>query len=252
MRSTVDALKQFKHICWYPSAGMDFRPLLFISGWYCGKFGISMDEGQEMPDLFVLTDYCGFPSYFREEYKKEGFDFLKPGFRLIENEYYSNSTKITVKSVERLRDLGLPFDRELACFDNNQAYNSSFLMEVEVESKLDGIVTTYDANVLYITALNELFYNEIILRHHIKVEYQVLVRYGEGIGGGAMLNPSWIIRSYKELGTKYLISELRYVDDAEIDENSDKPMPVLEKIYSINAKQWSQHDAEIGWHRVIK
>ena len=59
-------------------------------------------------------------------------------------------------------------------------------MEVEVESMLDGVVTTYGATVLYVTVLNELFYN-FLLRCHVKVEYEVLVRYGEGIGGGAMV-----------------------------------------------------------------
>jgi len=252
MRTTEEAIRQYKHICWYPSAGRDFRPLLFLSDWYCRKNGLDLDEGQEMPDLYIFTDYVGFPVWFGDEYEKEGFDFLKPGFHLIENEYYSNSTKITIKCVERLVDFRFSFDRNLACMDSTPAYNSSFLMEVEVESKLEGVVTTYDATVLYITAFNETLYREFILRHHIKVEYQVLVRYGEGMGGGARIHPSWIIRSYRELGTKYLISELRYVEEAREDESTDKPMPVLEKIYSINAKQWSQHDAEIGWHRVIK
>lgn len=248
MRTTQEAIRQYKHICWYPSAGKDFRSLLFLSEWYFRKNDLSLDEGQELPDLFVFTDYLGLSDYYEEEYEKEGFEFLKPGFRLIENEYYSNSTKITVKSVERLRDTGLPFSREYAAFDKSRAYNSSFLMEVEVESMLDGVVTTYSATVLYVTVLNELFYN-FLLRCHVKVEYQVLVRYGEGFGG-AMGGPDWIILSYRELGTKYLITEYRYVEDAKNKADIDDPLPVLTQFHSVSAKQWSEHD-NIGWFKVV-
>lgn len=249
MRTVLEAIKKYKHICWYPSAGADFRSLLFISDWYCKKYNLPLDKGQEMPDLYVLTDYAGFPVWYGEDYEREGEDFLKPGFCLVDNAYYSNSTKVTVKTVERLRDLHLSFDRELADFDNNSLYNAAFLMEVEVESVLEGIVTKYDATVLYVMALNESFYRELILPNRVRVEYQVLVRYGEGILGGARLNPAWIIRAYKNLGTKYLISEWDYVSDAENDTKSFDPMPRLKEIYTISGKQWSQHDM-IGWYKV--
>ena len=82
------------------------------------------------------------------------------------------------------------------------------------------------------------------------MEYQVLVRYGEGIGGGAMNGPDWIILSYRELGTKYLITEYRYVEDAENKADKADPMPVLEQFHSVSGKQWSEHD-NIGWFRVV-
>ena len=251
MRTVLEALKNYNHICWYPSAGRDFRSLLFISDWYCKKFNLPKDEGQELPDLYILTDYSGFPVWYGDDYDREGMEFLKPSFCLVDNAYYYNSTKITVKTVERLRDLNLSFDRELASFDNNSLYNSAFLIEVEVESMLEGVLTKYDATILYVTALNEAFYKEFILPNQIKVEYQVLVRYGEGICGGAKLHPAWIIRSYKELGTRYLISEVDYVTETSKEDKSGVSGPVLERIYTINGKQWSQHD-EIGWYKIVK
>lgn len=251
MRTVLEAIKPYKHICWYPSAGRDFRSLLFISDWYCNKFNLPKDEGQEMPDLYVFTDYVGFPVWYREDYEREGKGFLKPGFCLVDNAYYSNSTKITVKAVERLRDLNLSFDRELADFDNNSLYNSAFLMEVEVESMLEGVVTKYGTTVLYVMALNEAFYQEFILPNQIRMEYQVIVRYGEGMFGGARLHPAWIIKSYKDLETRYLISEVDYVTEAAKKDESGMPGPSLERIHTINGKQWSQHD-EIGWYKIVK
>ena len=51
MRTTEEAIKQYKHICWYPSAGHDFRELLYISDWYYQKNNVPRDRGQKMPDL---------------------------------------------------------------------------------------------------------------------------------------------------------------------------------------------------------
>ncbi|MBR3247109.1 MAG: hypothetical protein IKG03_01775 [Clostridiales bacterium] len=89
MRTTKDAIKKFKHICWYPSAGKDLRPLLFISDWNYKKNNVPMDEGQEFPDLFILTDLCGFfDSYgdsdcLGDAYYQLNDGFCEPGSSLI-------------------------------------------------------------------------------------------------------------------------------------------------------------------------
>ena len=43
--------------------------------------------------------------------------------------------------------------------------------------------------------------------------------------------------------------EWDYVSAAENDMESYNPMPRLKNIYTINGKQWSQHDM-IGWYKV--
>ncbi len=59
MRTTQEAIKDYKHICWYPSASNDFRPLLFLSDWYYDTYNVPRDEDQVMPDLFILSDLTG-------------------------------------------------------------------------------------------------------------------------------------------------------------------------------------------------
>ena len=124
MRTTGEAIKQFKHICWYPSAGKDFRPLLFISDWYYMKNNVPKDDGQKYPDLFILTDLCGLfgshgdTSCFGDAYYQLKEGFCEPDARLAHIEYKNSSTEIIVKKIEKLRDLGLPFDHD--CFRNGK------------------------------------------------------------------------------------------------------------------------------------
>lgn len=99
MRTTEEAIKQFKHICWYPSAGKDFRPLLFISNWYYKKNNVPIDDGQEFPDLFILTDHCGLfdshgdTSCLGDAYYQLKEGFCEPNAQLVDIEY-KNSSKV--------------------------------------------------------------------------------------------------------------------------------------------------------------
>ena len=54
MRTIEDAIKNYNHICWYPSAGEDFKPLLFISNWYYKKNSVPMDEGQVLRNCLIF------------------------------------------------------------------------------------------------------------------------------------------------------------------------------------------------------
>ena len=62
-----EILKGYEHICWYPSADIDFRPMLFLSeqfynnyaGMETGSSNYRLDKYPEnedriLPDLFVL------------------------------------------------------------------------------------------------------------------------------------------------------------------------------------------------------
>ncbi|MCR5616164.1 MAG: hypothetical protein K6F45_08380 [Saccharofermentans sp.] len=48
MRSVEEVIRLFEHVCWYPSAGSDFRPLLFLSDWYYKKNDVPMDGCGEL------------------------------------------------------------------------------------------------------------------------------------------------------------------------------------------------------------
>ena len=252
MRTVLEAIKDYKHICWYPSAGNDFRALLFLSDWYYEKYNVPRDDGQVLPDLFVMTDYTGLHEWRangdeRKEYALLEQDICPPGTRLVEAYYHSTHTFVTVKRFEKLEDLTLSFDPERTNFDPSPAYNTACLLEVEVESRKFGITNTFDATVLYVTCQNEAFANEFLIPNAIKAEYQLIIRYGEAMGG-ALLGPAWIIRSCKELGIKYLIANSRYVNGN--DENGDSICTTqYEELYSISGGQWSDY-GKVGWYKL--
>ncbi|MBO4426391.1 MAG: hypothetical protein J5776_05230, partial [Clostridiales bacterium] len=90
MRSIEEVIKDYKHVCWYPSAGSDFRALLFLSDWYYKKNDVPMDEGQVLPDLFVMTDIMSIHDIFEpldfKRYDKLGeysYRPCEPGSRIL-------------------------------------------------------------------------------------------------------------------------------------------------------------------------
>ena len=252
MRTTLEAIRAYKHICWYPSAGKDFRPLLFISEWYYRKNNVPTDDGQEFPDLFIFTDLCGmFDSFgdtdcLGDAYYQIRNGFCEPDSRLISIAYKNSSTEIVVKHFERLSDLNLPFDHEYAFCEKASDYNSSLLMNVEVRSRINDVVNVYETSILYVAALNEFFAEEFLIPNKIRTEYQVIVAYG-GFGGGHY-PPDWILQKYKEFGTRYLIG-MDYGWKHLSETHPDKPAPDCEDIYAVDGDQWSKGSPVI-WYRL--
>lgn len=252
MRTTKEAIKKFKHICWYPSAGKDFRPLLFISDWYYKKNNVPRDEDQEFPDLFILTDLCGlFDSHGNESCLGDAYyqlreGFCEPGSCLMRVSYKNSSTEIIVKKYERLRDLNLPFDQEYAFYEKASDYNSSILLNVEVVSRINDVINRYKTSILYVAALNEFFADNFLIPNGIKTEYQVIVAYG-GFGGGHY-DSKWILQKYKEFGTRYLIATdygWRHMSE----EYPDKPAPHFDVLYYIDGEQWTK-GSPVFWYKL--
>ena len=251
MRSIEEVIRQFEHVCWYPSAGCDFRALLFLSDWYYKKFDVPTDEGQVLPDLFVMTDMMGLHDVFEprdlERYDRYGsysYRPCEPGAKILHATYMGRYTNITVNSIEELQDHEFSFDRGIPCPEPGPNYNSAFLLEVEVESKKYDKINKWPATVLYISVQNEAFIKECIIPGKIRVEYQVLVRYGH-CGGEIPPSeelPAKIVRNRKKLGIRYLISNTVYIEDA-------YPDGFIEPFYSISGSQWSEYGA-VNWYKV--
>ena len=245
MRTTEEAIKQFKHICWYPSAGKDFRPLLFISDWYYMKNNVPKDDGQKYPDLFILTDLCGLfdshgdTSCFGDAYFQLKEGFCEPDARLVHIEYKNSST-------EKLRDLGLPFDHDYAAFDKASDYNSSLLLNVEIVSRINDVVNRYKTSILYAAVLNEFFADDFLLPNGIKIEYLVIVAYGAF--GGGHYDSKWILQKHKEFGTKYLIGN-DYGWSHMSEDYPDKPAPHFNVLYWIDGEQWSK-GSPVVWYKL--
>ena len=250
MRTVEEVIRQYKHVCWYPSAGSDFRALLFLSDWYYKKNDVPMDEGQVLPELFVMTDYLGLggfyvnQSFWGDAYAQIRRGFCEPGSSLLHVKYKNNSTEIVVKRYEKLRDMGLPYDSRLDCRERPEEYNSAFLIEVEVISRSYDVVNRYETTVLYVAAENQLFDERVLIPNGIKTEYLVIINYGAGFGGGNGISYKWILRDYRKLGIRYVVSNQFPVGDG-----SDPDYPELADFYGIDGVQWTRGNAVV-WYRV--
>ena len=250
MRTVEEVIRQYEHVCWYPSAGSDFRALLFLSDWYYKKYDVPMDEGQVLPELFVMTDYMGLRMFdgeqhiFGEAYEQIQRGHCEPGSSLLHVKYKNNSTEIVVKRYEKLCNLSLPYDSRLLYQEEPAVYNSAFLIEVEVISRSYDVTNRYETAILYVAAENQLFAERVLIPNGIKTEYLVIMNYGAGFGGGNGISYKWILRDYKELGIGYVVSNQFPAGDG-----SDTDYPELADFYGIDGVQWTRGNPVV-WYRV--
>ena len=63
LKKFIDTFKGEPRIAWYPSAGVDFRALLYLSPQYAASDPVDVEEPQT-PDIFLFTDYFPWDKYF--------------------------------------------------------------------------------------------------------------------------------------------------------------------------------------------
>src|SRR5271157_4235922 len=140
----LDSFKGEPRIAWYPSAGEDFRDLLYLNRKYSEINPPSSPEPPP-PDIFLHTDY--FPH--------SSSTFLDS--RIIHSE---NRTTITVKSIEELPRCDLPLDPKIVDLQGSIATGRVVFLEIDVQSNVLG---SFSCPVLYVFAENAAFCAERVL-----------------------------------------------------------------------------------------
>ena len=214
-KKLIEVLKD-KTICWYPSAGEDFRPLLYLSEQYVSTRD-AIKNISPLPELFVFTDYHN--SYFDSNYKglkalSEGT--LRKGDYLFDDSvrgtlhFDCKNTKIKVLSIKKI-DIDISeFDHSLAGNEPSARYGTGYLMDVQIMStdktRIKNNLGTYDMHILYIFAENSAF-AEIFLRESIRVDFLLRIRYGVSFGGSRDTDGEWLKYAAPKLGVKYFLEE---------------------------------------------
>ena len=189
-------LKQFKNVCWYPSAERDVSPIVCLSKESLKLYDIPEDK---IPNCFIFTDYETFidPDMVLSIKKFE---------MMFENTKYP----ATVSNVQELKRLDIGFDSEMVAFDKSQDYGRVFTADITVFHQKYGKIS---AKLVYIIAENASFAFDFLLKKKIKVKYLVHANYGYGFGGG-ISNGRFLMHILKELHTEYFASDIdKYVDD---------------------------------------
>lgn len=205
-----------KRTLWYPSAGQDFRDLIFCSGEY--------PEISIAPELFIHTDCM------------PDFDLDTPGIV-----YKDPHTTVTLCKEREFDRLTVP-QTEFAHWKSQDA-GRIILYRTEVISDRFGKI---ERPLIYVVCENEWFAAEFLVPNRIAVETICHVRYGSGFGGAAA-SGAWLLDTLKILRTRCFISD-------PIPEMQDSDHAVMKKYpqlagecaefepqQEIDGKIWSNH-----------
>lgn len=220
-------------VAWYPSAGNDFRSLLFLHPEY------QADCVVPPPDVFLFSDVAHYPSK----------SFLNTPIL-----YEDSRTTLTVLSMKMVGTLGLPQRPELVHAERHELTNQVYLMEVKIESSSlnERIVPVYYA-FCENTALAD-----YLIRRRIKVSHLIRVCYGNG-WGGSLASGAWLLNAIKPLQCEAFISdrnehwyrallEWREADDFAINQFRSIPnQSNLVELAEFSQKMWD--GIETFWYR---
>ncbi|GAB4176030.1 MAG: hypothetical protein Kow00108_11290 [Calditrichia bacterium] len=238
-KNWLDQFEGEPRIAWYPSAGEDFRDLLYLNPTYTGLNPAPIDEPKH-PDIFIHTDY--FP------WKRSSF---------LDNKilYEDDRTKIIVREIEELPKVNLPLDQEIVDFpQKNIASDRVIFMEIGIES---GVLGQFNAKLIYVFAENEAFCAKKILPNDGKISHIIHVRYGGGLGGGGKASGIWLLNILQKVNCEVFITSgirprqsgdeaaYRLYPELAGDEKND----YLEVIRTIDSHSWSDY-GDVTWYLV--
>lgn len=239
-RRWLDEFQGEPRIAWYPSAGQDFRDLLYLNPQY-SKVNPASQPDPQAPDIFLHTDY--FPWY-----SSTFLDTL--------NLYLDERTNVCVRSIEELPPCRLPLHNGVVDFPKgSRATGRVLFLDISVCSETLGI---YSAPVVYAFVENSAFCAERILPLEGVLSHVIHVRYGGGCGGGGQSSGIWLKNILRKVRCECFITDGHgYVQEG--DEKiysiypalADREAPAhLEVIRTIPGNSWSGH-GDVSWN-IIK
>jgi len=225
-------------IAWYPSAGEDFRSLLYLHPKY-RRFNLTAVNEPTPPDIFLFTDY--YPWQYT---------------RFLDNAliYSDFRTSIHLDYMEELPKLDLPLHPEIVDFpEGSIATNRVFFMKIRVKSDVLG---EYTYPVVYAFAENEAFFCERLLPNKAVLSHIIHVRYGGGLCGGGLASGIWLKHALKALQCEVYLSDGHYYwqsgDEFLLELSpgvSKEEESLLSEFRVIPGHKWSGN-GDVRWHLV--
>ncbi len=234
----LDKVRGEPRIAWYPSAGEDFRALLYLDPSYSRINPASVLEPQS-PDIFLFTDY--YP------WKYSRF--------LDDRTIYSDSrTTVYIEYIEELPKLNLPLHEELVHFpDGSNATDRVLFLRIRITSEKLGSIYY---PVLYAFAENETFYCRKLVPNKATISHIIHIRYGGGCGGGGNASGVWLVNVLKNLKCELFVTDGHYYWQSG-DEFALTLCPSIQResdvqltpIRVVQSQGWSGH-GDVSWNLV--
>jgi hypothetical protein len=238
LKKFIDEFEGEPRIAWYPSAGTDFRALLYLHPSYSQLHPATENEPAQ-PDIFLFTDY---------------FPWQNSTFLDSKTIYSDSRTYVTIEHMEELPQLNLPLNREIVHFtEGSAATDKVIFLKVRIHSDKLGNITY---PVIYAFAENETFYCKKMIPNKASISHIIHVRYGGGLGGGGLASGIWLLNVLKQLKCELLISDGHYHWQRG-DEFALKVCPSIPRdceakltsIREVESKGWSGH-GNVKWNLV--
>lgn len=233
----LNAFKGEPRIAWYPSAGEDFRDLLYLNSNF-SRINPALRPDPEPPDIFLHTDY---------------FPWSASNFLDDRTLYVDNRTLITVKSIEELPRCDLALNEKIVDFPKgSQATGRVLFLNIKVVSTVLG---DFSVPVVYAFVENSAFCATRILPHDATFSHIIHVRYGGGLGGGGKSTGVWLLNVLRQLRCECFITDGHHTRQSG-DEQTYALYPELEgvedttqlkKIRIVKSDEWSGH-GDVSWN----
>ncbi len=251
--SLVDVLNKYDHICWYMSAGADFRPLLFFSEAFYSDFAMHMeneypaDEEKIIPDLFVFSDKAPVDGAFysddqyNNQYRKIDTDIRK----FIDENHWKDVKKLFLSNTGSYRfEDGKSERRTCIVVEGNPIKLKdiqliAYFMNVKIISWWYGKRRTWKVPMIYVIGNNDDLYQAI--NENVSVDSVVIIRPEIIIDRETGYK---LARQMDALRTKYLIAEKSFVKECFVDKDLSHR---LKEFYKVN-KFWASR-GPLGWYK---
>lgn len=230
-------------IAWYPSAGEDFRDLLYLHPKFAELRPASKPEPRS-PDIFLHTDY---------------FPWSTSTFLDTPVIHSDDRTSIFIKSMEELPCRDLPLDEQIVAFPNgSHATGRVLFLELNVGSHLLG---DFSVPVIYGFVENAAFCARVALPQEARFSHIIHVRFGGGCGGGGLSSGTWLLNVLPQLHCEVFITDGHYAKGQgrqSGDERTYARYPSLagseddsqfESIRVVHSEGWSGH-GDVSWNLV--
>lgn len=233
-------------MAWYPSAGEDFRDLLYTRREYLQQYHRQAATSYQNPGIFIHNDIGHDP--FGDSHER---------FLMTPYLHHDKNTKIKIEHIQRLPNVNVPLTQDMVDFKEPcQRYGHAYFMYLAVYStKCD--FYSFRVPLIYIFAENLALYRDVFRPNHVQFSHIIKVNHGTGFGGGTA-SGSWLMRILNETQCRYV-----YSDHILYDEIGDKfaleQMPQIQhnanelnefkKVSTIPTKYWTYKGDVTIWQR---